>query len=166
MKLKNNSQPAILNRKARYDFHITSTYIAGMVLSGVEVASLREGRANISDTYVLIKDGEVWIRGMSINRSLSTGNNSFFYNKDSYQHDADRKLLLTKKQIRELIKWEDSLGHTIIPLKLFRNDKGLYKLEIGLAVGKKEYDKREAIKDRDNKRTLDSIKKDFNKYNN
>lgn len=144
------NQVNIKNRRASFDYEITDTYTAGMVLTGTEIKSIRAGKASLADTYCLIENGEVWVKGMHVAE--------YFYG--SYNNHAtrrDRKLLLTKKEIMKLRKAADDPGYTIIPLKVFISEKGFAKMVIGVARGKKQYDKRNAIKEREEKRNLDRI---------
>ena len=146
------SQVNIKNRRASFDYEITDTFTAGLVLTGTEIKSLRAGKASLADTYCLIENGEVWVKGMHIAE--------YFYG--SYNNHAtrrDRKLLLNKKEIAKLIKASQDPGYTIIPLRVFINERGFAKLVIGVARGKKQYDKRQSIKDREDKRQLDRLMK-------
>lgn len=156
---KNNEHttPTIQNRKARHEFHVDETYEAGIVLKGTEVKSLREGKASLQEAFAFLKDGEVWLRDMYIKP----------YKHGSYaNHDErrPRKLLLKKREIRELDKYINQKGYTLIPLKLYFK-KGYAKVLIGLARGKKQYDKREDIKERDTKRELERKYKGTYKVN-
>lgn len=138
----------IKNRKASYDFELIEEEIAGISLVGSEVKSIRAGKASIAEAHCYIQDGEMLITGMHVAEYEQAGRNGH----DPYRK---RKLLLTKKQ---LLKFENKLkvkGITIVPVKLFSNSKGLLKLKIALAKGKKKYDKRESIKEKDIKRDLD-----------
>jgi SsrA-binding protein len=138
----------IKNRSAYFEYFIDDKYIAGIMLLGTEVKSLRAGKASFNDSYCLFNNGELWLKSLHIAEySHGTVNN----------HDPirDRKLLLSKREIK---KWENRLkkekGYTIVPLRLFINDKNLMKLEIGLGKGKKLHDKRETIRQRDSDREL------------
>ena len=136
----------ILNRKARFDYEIFDTYEAGIALTGTEIKSIRNGNANIKDCYAIIKDGEAYILNMYI-KEYAEGN---IFNHDETR---TRKLLLHKKEIYKMRDAIDREGYTLIPLKLyFKGNKA--KLEIGVARGKKTYDKRESIKERDIKRDI------------
>lgn len=140
----------IQNKKARFDYEITDTYTAGMVLTGTEIKSIREGRASLVDTYCLIENGEVWVKQMNVSE----------YSYGSYNNHAtrrDRKLLLNRKEIQKLQKAAEDPGYTIVPLKIFINDRGLAKMMIGVGRGKKQYDKRQAIREREDKRQLDRL---------
>ena len=136
----------ILNRKARFDYEIFDTYEAGIALTGTEIKSIRNGNANIKDCYAIIKDGEAYILNMYI-KEYAEGN---IFN---HEETRTRKLLLHKKEIYKMRDAIDREGYTLIPLKLyFKGNKA--KLEIGVARGKKTYDKRESIKERDIKRDI------------
>ena len=137
----------ITNRSAYHDYFIEDKYVAGMVLTGTEVKSLRDGRASFNDAYCYFHKGELWIKNLHIAEySHGTVNN----------HDPlrERKLLLQKRELRKLEAKMKEKGYTIVPLKIFFNEKGLAKLEIGLGKGKKMYDKRESIKTRNVERQM------------
>ena len=143
----------IINRKARHEYNILENYTVGIVLQGSEVKSIKAGKANIGDAYCVITNGEVWLKNSHVSK----------YDSDKFtnhEEKRDRKLLLNKKEIRRLTSDVQNPGYTIIPLKMFIM-KGKIKVEIGLCKGKKDYDKRESIKERDSKRELDRIKKNF-----
>ncbi|MCB4800170.1 SsrA-binding protein SmpB [Neotamlana laminarinivorans] len=143
----------ILNRKARFNYEILDKYTAGIVLTGTEIKSIRTGKASIAESFCEFNDrGELFVINMTIEEYLY----GTYYN---HKPKAERKLLLNKRELKKLNKEVQNTGLTIVPLRLFLNDKGLAKLEIALAKGKKLYDKRETMKDRDNKRNLDRIKK-------
>lgn len=151
-----NQHINIKNKRARFEYEILDTYIAGIVLSGTEIKSIRLGRASITESFCEFNNkGELFV----INMTVEEYSHATHFN---HRPKSERKLLLNK---RELKKWHKEVkvsGLTIVPLRLFVNDRGLAKMEIALAKGKKLYDKRETIKDRDNKRHLDRIKKSFN----
>jgi len=135
------------NRQAFHEYFIDTTYVAGIVLLGTEVKSIRTGKISFNDSYCLIHKGEIWIKSLHITPySHGTVNN----------HDPlrDRKLLLQKREIRKIETKLKEKGYTLVPLRIFFNDKNLAKMEIGLARGKKLYDKRETIKNRDVERDL------------
>lgn len=137
----------IKNKRATYDFAISETFTAGIVLTGTEIKSIRLGKASLVDTFCYVDRGEVWLKNMYIAEySYGTYNN----------HIArrDRKLLLNHKEIARLEKNGKESGYTIVPLRLFINDRGLAKVVIGLARGKKEYDKRQSIREREDKRDM------------
>ncbi len=143
----------IQNKKARFQYEILDKYTAGIVLTGTEIKSIRSSKASIAESFCEFSDnGELFVVNMTI-QEYAFGN---YYN---HKPKATRKLLLNKKELKKLNKEVQNTGLTIIPLRLFINDKGYAKLDIALAKGKKLYDKRETIKDRDNKRDLDRIKK-------
>jgi SsrA-binding protein len=140
----------IKNRAAFHEYQIEDKLVAGMVLAGTEVKSIREGKVSFADAYCYVQQGELFIKGLHIAEyKLGTANN----------HEAvrDRKLLLNKKEIK---KWNDKVkekGYSIIPLRIFFNEKSLAKIEIGLGKGKKLFDKRETMKQRDTERELRRI---------
>lgn len=145
----------ILNKKAKFQYEILDKYTAGIVLTGTEIKSIRSGKASIAESFCEFNDREeLFVINMTV-EEYAFGN---YYN---HKPKAERKLLLNRKELKKLKKEMDIKGNAIIPLKLFINDKGFAKLIIALAKGKKLYDKRETIKDRDNKRNLDRIKKEF-----
>ncbi len=146
----------IKNKRARFDYEILDTYTAGIVLGGTEIKSIRLGKANISQSFCEFNDkGELFV----INMQIDEYSHGSYYN---HKPKAERKLLLNKRELKKLRKEVTTSGLTIVPLNLFINDRGLAKVNIGLAKGKKLYDKRETMKDRDNKRNLSRIKKSFN----
>lgn len=145
----------ILNRKAKFQYEILDKYTAGIVLTGTEIKSIRSGQASIAESFCEFNHrGELFV----INMTVEEYKYGTHYN---HKPKAERKLLLNKRELKKLEKEVNIKGNAIIPLKLFLNDKGLAKLIIALGKGKKLYDKRETIKDRDNKRDLDRIKKNF-----
>lgn len=144
------NQLSIKNRSAYYEYFVDTTYQAGIMLLGTEVKALRDGRASFNDAYCIIHDGEIWLKSLHISPySHGTVNN----------HDPDRyrKLLLQKREIKKIQAKLKEKGYTIIPLRIYMNDRRLVKIEIGLAKGKKLYDKRESIKKRD-------VDRDMKKY--
>jgi SsrA-binding protein len=132
----------IRNRKAGYEYAFIDKFVAGIKLSGTEIKSIRQGKANITDAFCVIEKGEVWVRNMQVEEY----DKATHYN---HQPKQDRKLLLNKHEIRKLENKLKDQGLAVIPLRLFLSDKGLAKLEIALAKGKKLFDKREDIKKRD-----------------
>ncbi|MBP3638377.1 MAG: SsrA-binding protein SmpB [Muribaculaceae bacterium] len=137
----------IKNRRATFDYEIVETFTAGIVLTGTEIKSLRMGKASLVDTFCYVDRGEVWVKNMYIAE--------YFYGTyNNHSARRDRKLLLQRKEIRRLEKDGKEAGFTIVPLKLFINGKGLAKLVIGLARGKKEYDKRQSIREREDRRNM------------
>lgn len=146
----------IKNKRARFEYELSDTFVAGIVLSGTEIKSIRLSKASISESFCEFNNhGELFI----INMQIDEYSHGSHYN---HKPKAERKLLLNKRELKKLEKEVKTSGYTIIPLNLFLNDRGLAKLNITLARGKKLYDKRETIKDRDNKRDLDRVKKKFN----
>lgn len=140
------------NKKAWFKYEFVEKYTAGIVLTGTEIKSIREGKISFTDSYCVFKLGELWATSIHISEySLGTFNN----------HDPkrDRKLLLNRKELLKLQKKVAEKGFTIVPTSLFLNEAGIAKLDIALARGKKLHDKREDIKDRDNKRDLDRTQK-------
>jgi SsrA-binding protein len=145
----------IQNKKARFEYEILDKYTAGIVLTGTEIKSIRESKASIAESFCEFNDqGELFV----INMSIEEYSHGTHYN---HRPKAERKLLLNKRELKKLGKEIKNTGLTIIPLRMYINDKGYAKLDIALAKGKKLYDKRDTIKDRDNKRDLDRIKKNF-----
>jgi SsrA-binding protein len=137
----------IVNKKAKFEYTILDRYEAGIVLTGTEIKSIRQNKASISDAYCVFKDGELWVKNMHIAEySHGTYNN--------HEPKRDRKLLLHKHQLRRLESKVKESGLTIVPLRLYINEKGIANLEIALVRGKKEHDKREAIKKRETERNI------------
>lgn len=150
--MKFAKQVNILNKKAKFEFEILDTYHAGIVLTGTEIKSIRMGKASIVESFCEFSNGELFI----INSNIEE-----YYNGTHYNHKAksERKLLLNKRELKKLEREVQNKGLTIVPLRLFINDNGLAKIDIALAKGKKLFDKRNTIKDRDVKRDLDRLKK-------
>lgn len=144
----------ILNKRAKFDYEILDRYTAGIVLTGTEIKSIRLGKANIAESFCEFQEHELFAINMQIEE--------YAYSKH-FNHKAktERKLLLNKKELKKLLKDVQNKGLTIIPLRLFINEKGLAKLDIALCKGKKNYDKRETIKDRENKINIDRLKKTY-----
>ncbi|MDE6462426.1 MAG: SsrA-binding protein SmpB [Muribaculaceae bacterium] len=137
----------IKNRRATFDYAIGDTFTAGLVLTGTEIKSIRLGKASLTDTFCYVERGEVWVKNMYIAE--------YFYGTyNNHLERRDRKLLLNRKEIRQLEKESQTAGFTIVPLRLFINERGLAKLVVGIGKGKKEYDKRQSIKERDDKRSM------------
>lgn len=137
----------IRNKRATFDYAISDTFTVGIVLTGTEIKSIRQGKASLVDTFCYVTNGEVWIKNMYIAE--------YFYGSyNNHETRRDRKLLLNKKEIAKLAKTGKETGFTIVPLKLFINERGLAKLIIGIGRGKKEYDKRQSIKEREDKRSI------------
>lgn len=138
----------IKNKRAYFEYFISDVLSAGIVLTGTEIKSIRNGKANITDAYCLFIDDELFVRNMYIAEYTYSSYNA-------HEPRRDRKLLLTKKELRKYHNKVKDKGVTIIPLRLYINEKGLAKLEIGLAKGKKLYDKRASIKEKDVKRDME-----------
>ena len=137
----------IKNKRATYDYNIIETFTAGIVLTGTEIKSIRLGKAGLTDTFCYVNNGEVWVKNMYIAE--------YFYGTyNNHEARRDRKLLLNKKEIDKIEKSGKETGYSIIPMRLFINQRGLAKLVIGIGRGKKEYDKRQSIKEREDKRSM------------
>ncbi|MBN9313673.1 MAG: SsrA-binding protein [Chryseobacterium sp. 39-10] len=150
--MKIQKSVTILNKRARFEYELLEEIEAGMVLTGTEIKSLRSSKASITDAFCQIIDGEMFIINMMVDEyKLGT-----FYN---HKIKRERKLLLHKRELQKFEKKLKDVGNTIIPLKLYINDQGKAKILIALARGKKLFDKRESIKDRENKRNLDRLLK-------
>lgn len=148
----------IKNRKARFEYDILDKYVAGIVLRGTEIKAIREGKASIAESFCEFNSkSELFV----INMTVQEYSHATHYN---HSPKSERKLLLNRSELKKLEKQVKNSGLTIIPLLLFTNERGLAKMEVALCRGKKQYDKRETIKDRDNKRDLSRIKKTYNKY--
>ncbi|MEN8966224.1 SsrA-binding protein SmpB [Polaribacter sp.] len=146
----------IQNKKARFEYEILDKYVAGIQLTGTEIKSIRQSKARITESFCEFNDrGELFIVNMYIQEYL-------YGHHFNHNPKSERRLLLNKRELRSLKKDVEAKGNTIVPLKLFINDRGFAKLEIALAKGKQTHDKRNVIKDRDNKRDLARIKKSFN----
>ncbi|MBE9583039.1 SsrA-binding protein SmpB [Mucilaginibacter sp. UR6-1] len=142
----------IKNKKAYFEYHILDKYVAGIQLLGTEIKSIRQGKANINDAFCSFINGQLYVRNLHISE-YSFGS---FYNHEAKR---DRVLLLNKKELKKLLTKGEERGFTIIPLALFISERGFAKLEIALAQGKKDFDKRETMKERDSKRELDRVMK-------
>ena len=140
----------IKNRRASFDYEIIETFTAGIVLTGTEIKSLRLGKAGLTDTYCIGENRELWVKNMYIAE----------YSYGSYNNHTthrDRKLLLNRKEINRLLKASEQPGYSIIPLRIFINERGLAKIVIAVARGKKMYDKRQSIKEREDRRNIDRM---------
>ena len=151
---KKKNTIVILNRKARFEYEFLDKYMAGIQLAGTEIKAIREGKASIAESFCEFGNGELFV----INMTVQEYSHATYFN---HAPKSERKLLLNKKELKKLEKEVKNSGLTIVPIKLFVNDRGLAKLDIVLAKGKKIHDKRETIRDRDNKRNLDRIKKEY-----
>lgn len=146
---------SIKNRKAKFEYEFLETHVAGIKLAGTEIKAIRMGKASITESFCEFQNNELFV----INMHVEEYSHATHFN---HNPKSERKLLMQKRELRKLEKEVKNTGLTIIPINLFINDRGIAKLKIALAKGKKLYDKRETIKDRDNKRSLDRIKKEFN----
>lgn len=144
LKIKNIQ---IKNRRAEFDYLVVDRYTAGIVLTGTEIKSIRLGKASLVDTFCYINNGEVWVKNMYVAE--------YFYGSyNNHVARRDRKLLLNRKEIQQLLQDTKSPGFTIVPLALFIDEKGRAKLKIALARGKKEYDKRQTLKEKEDRREM------------
>ena len=142
------TQINIKNRRASFDYELLDTYTAGIVLTGTEIKSIRLGKASLADTFCYFNDGELWVKNMYVAE--------YFYGTyNNHQTRRDRKLLLTRKELQKLQRMVKESGFSIVPTRLYISDKGLAKLVVALAKGKKVYDKRESIKEREDRRQMD-----------
>lgn len=149
-KLKNSV--LIRNKRASFDYELVDFYKAGIVLVGTEIKSIRLGKASLVDTFCFFNNGELWVKNMNISE--------YFYGTyNNHLPRRDRKLLLSKKELLKIRRQIKDTGFTVVPTKLFINEKGLAKLEIAVAKGKKSYDKRDALKEKDDKRNMDRAMK-------
>ncbi|MGB8705772.1 MAG: SsrA-binding protein SmpB [Gillisia sp.] len=144
----------IKNRKAKFEYEFLDKYTAGIKLKGTEIKAIREGKASIAESFCEFSNHELFVINMHVQE---------YSHASHFTHDpkSERKLLLQRRELRKLEKEVKNSGLTIIPLRLFINERGLAKLQITLAKGKKIYDKRETIKDRESKRRLDRINKEY-----
>ena len=152
--IRKKSPVQIRNKKASFEYYFIDTYTAGIVLTGTEIKSIRNGKASLVDSFCFINNGEIWVKGMNVS--------PYFYGSHA-NHVAkrDRKLLLNKREIRRLMEDTKAVGFTIVPVLLFIDEKGRAKLDIALARGKKEYDKRQTLKEKEDRREMDRAIKHF-----
>ncbi len=144
----------IKNKRATFDYEFLDKYVAGIQLYGTEIKSIRAGKASLVDTFCQFLNDELWVRNMYIAEyAFGTYNN--------HEVRRDRKLLLTKKELSKLQRASLETGLTIVPIKIFFNEKGLAKMEIALAKGKKEYDKRQTLREKDDHREMDRMRKSY-----
>ena len=152
--LRKKSPVNIRNKKASFEYFFVDTFTAGIVLTGTEIKSIRMGKASLVDTFCYIHNGEIWVKGMNIS--------PYFYGSyNNHESKRDRKLLLNKREIRNLQDATKQVGFTIVPTLLFIDDHGMAKLDIALARGKKEFDKRQTLKEKEDKREMDRARKRF-----
>lgn len=145
--LQQNYSLELTNRKAHYEYFFEATYIAGMVLSGTEIKSLRAGKASFNDSYCIFHKGELFVKSLHISEYA-------FGTYSNHEPLQERKLLLNKRELKKLENKIKEKGYSIIPLRLFLAESGYFKIEIGLGKGKKHYDKRETIKGRETERDI------------
>lgn len=154
MAKKKESPKEIVNRKAKFEYQLLDSFEAGLVLTGTEVKSIKEGNANLSDAYCLFDNGSLTLKSMFV-AEYKYGT---IHNHETRQ---DRRLLLRKSELKKLERRVTEKGMTIVPYRLYFSERGFIKIELYLAMGKKSYDKRETIKERQNKRDLDRVKKEY-----
>lgn len=142
------SNISIRNKRSTFDYEIMDRFVAGIQLYGTEIKSIRDGKASLSDTFCTFINNELWVRNMHIATY-------FFGTYNNHDVRRDRKLLLNKRELKKLIRGTKETGFTIVPTKLFINEKGFAKLEIGLARGKKTYDKRQSLREKEDKRSIE-----------
>lgn len=145
-----SSKVDIKNRRASFDYEILDRYVAGIQLYGTEIKSIRESKASLADTYCQFTGDELWVKNMHIAHYQ-------FGSYANHEVKRERKLLLTKRELRKLKRQTMETGKTIIPLRLFVNEKGLAKVEIGLCQGKHSYDKRQSLREKDDKREIERL---------
>ncbi|KGL53752.1 MULTISPECIES: SsrA-binding protein [Porphyromonas] len=151
---KKNTQKTvnIKNKRATFDYEILETFVCGIVLTGTEIKSIRLSKASLVDTYCIVERGEVWVKNMYIAE--------YFYGSyNNHTERRERKLLLSKKEIKSIQEAIKNNGTTVIPTRLFINERGLAKLVIAIAKGKKQYDKRASLKEKDLRKEMDMVKK-------
>ena len=152
--LRKKSPVQIKNKKAAFDYHFIDTYTAGIVLTGTEIKSIRMGKASLVDTFCYIHNGEIWVKGMNIS--------PYFYGSyNNHEAKRDRKLLLNKREIHKLQEATKQIGYTIVPTLVFIDKNGRAKMDIALAKGKKEFDKRQTLKEKEDRREMDRAMKRF-----
>ncbi len=147
----------IRNKRATFDYEVLESFTAGIVLTGTEIKSLRAGKAGLTDSFCIFDRGELWAKNIYIAE--------YFYGTyNNHNAHRDRKLLLTRRELRGLQNDSKEPGLTIVPLRLFINENGLAKLDIALCKGKKQYDKRDTMKDKEDQRAMDRARKEHGKY--
>lgn len=150
--MKQLSNINIKNKRATFDYELLDTFTAGIVLTGTEIKSIRQGKASLTDTFCIFAKNELWVRNMNITE--------YFYGSyNNHVARRDRKLLLNKKELKKIERMVKETGYTIVPTRLFISEKGLAKLNIAVARGKKQYDKRQTLREKDDKRMLDRMMK-------
>ena len=152
--LRKKSPIQIKNRKAAFEYFFIEEFTAGIVLTGTEIKSIRAGKASLVDTYCTIINGELWVKGMSISPY-------FFGSYNNHEQKRDRKLLLTRREINRLESATKQTGYTIVPTLVFIDEKGLAKMDLALCKGKKAFDKRQTLKEKEDRREMDRAIKGF-----
>ena len=152
--LRKKSPVQIKNKKASFEYFFMETFTAGIVLTGTEIKSIRMGKASLVDTFCFINNGEIWVKGMNIS--------PYFYGSyNNHEAKLDRKLLLNKREIHKLQEATKQIGYTIVPTLVFIDKNGRAKMDIALAKGKKEFDKRQTLKEKEDRREMDRAMKRF-----
>lgn len=152
--LRKKSPVQIKNKKASFEYFSMETFTAGIVLTGTEIKSIRMGKASLVDTFCFINNGEIWVKGMNIS--------PYFYGSyNNHEAKRDRKLLLNKREIHKLQEATKQIGYTIVPTLVFIDKNGRAKMDIALAKGKKEFDKRQTLKEKEDRREMDRAMKRF-----
>lgn len=152
--LRKKSPVQIKNKKASFEYFFMETFTAGIVLTGTEIKSIRMGKASLVDTFCFINNGEIWVKGMNIS--------PYFYGSyNNHEAKRDRKLLLNKREIHKLQEATKQIGYTIVPTLVFIDKNGRAKMDIALAKGKKEFDKRQTLKEKEDRREIDRAMKRF-----
>ena len=152
--LRKKSPVQVRNKKASFEYFFVDTYTAGIVLTGTEIKSIRIGKASLVDKFCFINNGEIWVKGMNIS--------PYFYGSyNNHEAKRDRKLLLNKREINRLQEATKQIGYTIVPTLLFIDKNGRAKVDIALAKGKKEFDKRQTLKEKEDRREMDRAMKHF-----
>lgn len=152
--LRKKSPVSIRNKKASFEYFFIETYTAGIVLTGTEIKSIRQGKASLVDSFCYIHNGEIWVKGMNVSPY-------FFGSYNNHEAKRDRKLLLNKREIYRLQEATKQVGHTIVPILVFIDGHGRAKVDIALAKGKKEFDKRQTLKEKEDRREMDRAVKRF-----
>ena len=152
--MRNKTNIRIENKRARFEYIILDRYTAGIQLFGTEIKSIRLGKASLVDTFCYINNGEIWVKGMSVS--------PYFYGSyNNHEMKRDRKLLLNRKEIQKLESATKQTGYTIIPLLVFIDQNGRAKMDIALCKGKKEFDKRQTLKEKEDRREMDRAMKRY-----
>ena len=152
--IRKKSPVNIRNKKASFEYFFVDTYTAGIVLTGTEIKSIRQGKASLIDAFCYINNGEIWVKGMNIS--------PYFYGSYSnHESKRDRKLLLNRREINKLQEATKMVGFTIVPILIFIDGNGRAKVDVALCKGKKEYDKRQTLKEKDDRRDMDRAMKHY-----